>query len=203
MTTTRRPRADAVRNAERIVRAGRAAFHELGADTPLEEVARQAGVGVATLYRHFSGKEQLLRAIVLQQFTEEVEPAIAQALADPDGWHGVVTLLEAAIGMAAREHTTFIAAKDTALLPELAGRYFGPLQTLVRRAQDAGQMRADLEPDDLPRLLTMLVATLRVAQNPELGWRRYLALLLDALRPAAATPLPPAGPRRTRADGCD
>jgi AcrR family transcriptional regulator len=199
MTTSRRPRADAVRNAERLVLAARQAFAELGADVPLEEVARRAGVGVATLYRHFGSKEDLLRAILEHLLDAEVDPALAGALADADPWQGLVTALSAILGLAARERDTFQAVlRSTALLPEVADRLWEPLEQLLRRGQAAGLLRADLTPDDLPRLVVMLVSTLRVAHQAEHGWQRYLALLLDALRPAAAHPLPPAGPSRRR-----
>lgn len=191
----RRLRADAARNAERIVEAARDAFRELGVDVAMEEIARRAGVGVATLYRRFPNKEGLAHAVLEQCFADDVEPAIQLALADQDAWRGMVTLLEAALTMAARNRHIFAAAGDSdAMATGLAARYFAALGTLVRRAQDAGQVRADLQPDDLPRLVFMLIPTLRFVEQPTEGWRRYLALLLDALRPAAATALPPAPP---------
>jgi AcrR family transcriptional regulator len=189
----RQLRADAARNAERIVHAARRTFAELGTDTSLAEIARRAGVGVATLYRHFPSKETLILAIFEWRYAEQVEPAISEALADGDPWQGMVTVLEAALRLAAEEKSTFIAAPDPArVTSELASRFFTALSTIVRRAQQAGLVRADLEPGDLPRLLLMLVSTLGHAEESTQDWPRYLALLLDGVRPAAATPLPPA-----------
>lgn len=188
---TRPLRADAARNAARIVRAARAAFLESGADVALDEVARRAGVGVATLYRRFPSKDDLIRAIIEWRYAERVEPVTTLALADPDPWHGLVATLEAAVTVAAEEDAIFTAARDPArLVAALMRRYFAELATVVRRGQDAGVIRADLVPDDLPPLVFMLISTLRVTEPGGAGWRRYLALLLDALRPGAAGPLP-------------
>ncbi|WP_424528791.1 TetR/AcrR family transcriptional regulator [Sphaerisporangium viridialbum] len=194
MSPTSRPplRADAARNAERLVRAARRAFAESGIDVPLDEVARQAGVGVATLYRRFPSKEELIQAVLESCYAERVEPAISRALSDEDPWRGMVTVLEAALGLAAEEFGILQAARDPAALTSgLESRFFAALATLVERAQEAGLVRADLHRDDLPRLVFMLVSTLRVAERPATGWWRYLALLLDSLRPGAAHPLPP------------
>jgi AcrR family transcriptional regulator len=189
--STRPLRADAARNAERIVRAGRAAFLESGADVALEEVARRAGVGVATLYRRFPSKDDLILAIVEWRYAEQVAPVTTRALADPDPWRGMVATLDAAVTIAAEEQAVFHAARDPArLVGALMTRFFSELATVVRRGQEAGVVRADLTADDLPPLVFMLISTLRVTEPGGAGWRRYLALLLDALRPGSATPLP-------------
>lgn len=189
----RPPRADAARNAGRILESGRLAFAELGPQVRLEEIAKRAGVGVATLYRHYPSKEELISAIFGWQYEEKVEPVVREALADPDPWHAMVMLLEAGLQLAEREAKLFSAAKETgSLLAGLATDYLGTVETVVQRAQDAGQVRADLQPHDLPRLVFMLVSTIRLTPEPNGGWRRYLALMLDALRPDAATELPPA-----------
>jgi AcrR family transcriptional regulator len=190
----RQLRADAARNAERIMREAREAFAELGADVSLEEIARRAGVGVATLYRRFVNKEELIGAIVRWRYDERVQPVVDRALADEDPWRGMVSLLEAAVGMAAEERPVLLAAGDLReVTAPYASRYFPALAAIAGRARERGQVRADLADADLPRLLYMLVATLRLPDGQD-AWRRYLGLLLDALRPTAATPLPPAPP---------
>jgi AcrR family transcriptional regulator len=188
---TRPLRADAARNAERIVRAARAAFAESGTDVALEEVARRAGVGVATLYRRFPSKDDLIRAIVEWRYAEQIEPVVTGALADPDPWHGLVATLDAALTVAAEEHGTIKAARDPRrLVDAIMGRFFPDLATIVRRGQDAGLIRADLLPADLPPLVFMLISTMRLTEPGGTEWRRYLALLLDALRPTSASTLP-------------
>lgn len=194
-SVVRRVRADAARNAQRIVRAAREVFAELGADAQLEEIARRAGVGGATLYRHFASKDELIRAIFRQRFAEQVEPAVRRAVDDADPWRAIVTVLEAALTAAEQERATYAAMRDPAsVVAELASQFFPAFAVIVLRAQAAGLVRDDLRPDDLPRLTMMVISTVSPTA-PEQDWRRSLALLLDALRPTAATPLPPA-PRR-------
>jgi len=192
----RRLRADAVRNAERILRAAGQAFAEVGPEVALEEIARRAEVGVATLYRRFPNKELLVRAILEQRFAEQVQPAIERARTAADPWRGLVSVLEATIAMASREKATLKAAKElSAVTGELVTRLLSGLAEIIRRAQREGVVRADLTPDDLPRIVVMLAATARLSDQPDNeDWRRYLALLLDGCRPAAASPLPPATP---------
>src|SRR3954452_7462424 len=84
--TGERPlRADARRNRERVIEAARSAFAEAGADLPMEEIARRAGVGIGTVYRHFPNKEALLDALVAEQLTLFIERTRA-ALAEDDAW---------------------------------------------------------------------------------------------------------------------
>jgi AcrR family transcriptional regulator len=191
-TPTARPlRADAARNAERIVRAARAAFAESGTDVALDEVARRAGVGVATLYRRFPSKDDLIMAVVEWRYAEFVEPVLKLGVVDSDPWHGLVATLHAVMTVTAEEHATIKAARDPGRLHGLMSEFLADLGTIVRRGQEAGQIRADLTADDVPALVFMLFSTLRLPQG---SWRRYLALLLDGLRPAAASALPVMGP---------
>ena len=193
----RRLRADAARNAERILRAAGQAFGEFGSDASMEQIARRAEVGVASLFRHFPNKEVLVRAILDQRFAEQVQPAIERALTQDDPWLGLVSVLEAAIVLVNHEKNTIKAGRELrGLTGELMARLFAGLTDTMRRVQHAGLVRADLEPDDLPRVVLMLIATTRLSDQPNDDWRRYLALLLDAFRPAAAGPLPPATPLR-------
>ncbi|MEV4015145.1 helix-turn-helix domain-containing protein [Nonomuraea angiospora] len=200
--TERRLRADAARNAERIVRTARAVFADLGPDAPLEEIARRADVRIRTLYNHFPNKADLARAALAQAIAEHLTPAAEQALADNDPLHGLISLIEAAVGLAARELNTLAAARLAgALTAELYTPFYESLTLLARRAQDEGLLRADLVPDDLPRIMAMLTSTLWTMDPGANGWRRYLALMLEGLAPAAAKPLPsPAtllkGPRK-------
>lgn len=187
---SRRLRADAARNVERIVIAARETFAAQGAAAQLDDIARRAGVSEATLYRHFASKEQLVNAVIRQRFAEVVEPAIEHALDGEDAWQAMVTMLEAALSVAVEERGTFAAGGGPGMFVELAARYFDAFAGVLRRAQDAGQVRADLAPEDLPVLTIMLISASHKVREPGDGWRRYLALLLDALRPAAATPLP-------------
>ncbi|MEV0145431.1 MULTISPECIES: helix-turn-helix domain-containing protein [unclassified Nonomuraea] len=188
-------RADAARNYDKIVRAARAVYAERGPDAQLEEIARRAGVGNATLYRHFPDKAALIRAILDQTFAEHIAPVIEEALADDDPRRSLATVLEAALSLAIRERNVLATATNVGALTAKAGaRFFESLTLLTRRGQQAGVIRADLVPEDLLRAIAMLVGVLPTMDPQSDGWRRYLTLVLDALSPAAATPLPPAVP---------
>ena|SRR5437660_8502858 len=107
----------------------------------------------------------------------------------------MVSVLEAALSMAGNETCVLKAAPDIGLVAgELATLLFASLAGLMGKAQSAGLVRADLEPDDLPRLVLMLISTTHLSDRSHEDWRRYLALILDAFRPIAASPLPPASP---------
>lgn len=184
-------RADAARNAERILRTARAVFADLGPDAPLEEIARRADVRIRTLFNHFPNKADLVRAALDQAIAEDLAPAAERALADDDPLHGLLALVEGAMSLAARELNTLAAARNAGTLTaEVSTPFFESLTTLAQRAQDAGLLRADLVPDDLMRIMAMLTSTLWTMEPGTNGWRRYLALIFEGLTPAAAKPLP-------------
>jgi AcrR family transcriptional regulator len=193
MTTTpaARPlRVDAQRNHDRIIGAATRAFAELGLEVPMEEIARRAGVGPATLYRRFANKEQLLQAIYDARIGE-LEATIGAACAEADPWDGLLSGMRALLEAQAR-NIAFVQMLDragelTALKRQLKSRVFAPLLEAFVRAQAAGQLRGDLRPEELPALIGMVAATIPC----DAGWPRYLALLTDALRASDRAPLPP------------
>lgn len=190
-------RTDAARNAERILRSAREVFAESGPDAQLDEIAQHAGVGIRTLYRRFPNKAVLAKAALEQGIAEYIAPAIEQSLLDDDPLRALTSVIDAAMSLAAREHNTLAAARRAgAVLSDAVGPYYASLTLLTRRAQEAGRIRADLVPDDLPRILAMLFSLLWTMDPASDGWRRYLSLILDGLSPAAATPLPEPVPLR-------
>lgn len=195
MDAPRRLRADAARNSERILRAAREIYAERGPGAPLDEIATRAGVGIATLYRRFPSKEAIARAALAQCVTEAISPVIDQALDDEDPRHGLATLLEAVVSMAAGEPGTLVAARSAGVvLSELGTSFFDALTALARRAQQAGMLRADLVPDDLDRIVVMLLSVLWTMDHQSGGWQRYITLILDGLSPTGASLLTPAVP---------
>jgi len=184
-------RADAARNAERILRAARTVYAELGPDAPLEAVARRAGVGERTLYRRFPAKADLVRAALDQSIAEHLMPAIEDARNVDDPLGGLNQLIEAAIGLGAREHHLLTAVhRAGALTADISDSLNQALHELVRRGQEAGRVRADLVADDLPRLMAMLYGVLPTMDSDTDGWRRYVALVLDAISITERKPLP-------------
>lgn len=186
-------RADAARNVGRILRAARDVYAELGADAPLEAVARRAGVGERTLYRRFPAKADLVRAALDQSIAEDLSPVMEEARRTKDPLRGLTQLIEAAISLGSREQNLLTAAhRAGSLTPDISTALNEALDELVRRGQRAGLVRADLVADDLPRLIAMLYSVLSTMDPTSDGWRRYVALVLDAISIDKRQPLPPA-----------
>jgi AcrR family transcriptional regulator len=190
-------RADAARNVERILRAARDVYGELGPDAPMEAVARRAGVGERTLYRRFPAKADLVRAALDQSIAEDLTPAIEEARLAQDPLRGLTQLIEVAISLGARENNLLTAAhRAGALTFDISVSLNEALSDLVDEGQRVGRVRADLVADDLPRLIAMLYSVLATMDSDSDGWRRYAALIIDAISTSDAQPLPPAPPLR-------
>jgi AcrR family transcriptional regulator len=194
-------RADAARNAERILRATRDVYGELGPEAPIEAIARRAGVGERTLYRRFPTKAELVRAALDQCIAEDLTPTIETVRAAADPLDGLVRLIGAAISLGAREHNLLTAARRAGSLTEdVSTPVIETLTELAERGQQAGVIRADLAAADLPRILAMLYAVLQTMDVGSDGWRRYVALLLDAISAGERRPLPPVATLRFEPD---
>ncbi|OBA64050.1 TetR family transcriptional regulator [Mycobacterium sp. 1100029.7] len=190
-------RADAARNVERILRAARDVYAELGPDAPVEAVARRAGVGERTLYRRFPAKADLVRAALDQSIAEDLTPVIESARLATDPLSGLTELIEAAIALGAREHSLLTAARRAgSLSSDISVSLNAALGELVGEGQRVGRVRADLVPDDLPRLIAMLFSVLSTMDAGSDGWRRYVTLVVDAISVNERRPLPPAAALR-------
>ena len=203
--TTKPPlRKDAQRNRDRIIAATRAAFQERGLDVGVDEIARRAGVGMGTLYRHFPTKDALIDAIVDARFAELTEAA-ERALEAADAWDGLRT--------ASSSSAVELQATDRGFKDALAARgrderrvkvareeLHAVIDRLVARGRDEGALRGDIATADVTMILW---ATARIIERtadvaPE-QVHRFLAMHLDGLRPGAVTgPLPadPMSPRQ-------
>jgi AcrR family transcriptional regulator len=190
-------RADAARNAERILRAARDVYDELGPEAPIEAIARRAGVGERTLYRRFPTKAGLIGAALDHCIAEDLTPTIEAVRRADDPLRGLAQLIDAAISLGARERSLLTAAQRAgSLSPDISNSLNEALSELARRGQQAGVVRADLVADDLPRLVAMLYSVLWTMDANSDGWRRYVALLLDAISVGGRRPLPRAAPLR-------
>ncbi|MFC8614826.1 TetR/AcrR family transcriptional regulator [Micromonospora purpureochromogenes] len=178
----RRPkRADARRNYESLIAAAREAFAENGASASLEEVARRAGVGIGTLYRNFPTRQALFEAV----YVEEVRALSRSAadLADLPPWDALVAWLHRFVGYAATKRALAEELlRDSEVFRSCRTEIYIAGEPLMRRAQAAGAVRADISFDDVVRLLSGLT----MAQFPEPEQReRVLGVALDGLRPPA------------------
>jgi AcrR family transcriptional regulator len=199
----RRLRRDAQRNRDAILTAARQVFCDHGLEAPLEEIARRAGVGIATLYRRFPSRVELLDAVLADTLQAHIAVA-EQALATDDPWEGFCFYLEETCRLQAADRGLNDAMGmrfPRASAVEAAWRRLYDLQgQLVARAQRARQLRADLTLEDLAFVTwanTRILQAGRAAGVPE-AWRRHLGLLLDGFRAQRAHPLPrpPLSPRQ-------
>ncbi|MEV0097333.1 helix-turn-helix domain-containing protein [Streptomyces sp. NPDC050738] len=183
-------RADAARNQDAILAAAMEVFRDLGADAPLDEIPRRAGVGRATLYRRFPTREHLFAAILRSQVDALVEAAeIRMAAADP--WQALLEWTSAYedIGAQYRGMNTRI---GTALLEDGSpiGELCTPMKTafdvLFRRAQELARVRLDISSADVLAIISAL------PRDPDTGRARstHLTVVLDGLRPATEAAAP-------------
>jgi AcrR family transcriptional regulator len=180
-----RLRADARRNAERLVAAARAALDEVGLDVTTRDVARRAGVGLGTLYRRVPSLDALMAAILIDTIDEMTELAVRARAAD-DAWAGFAAFAEDFVQLRASSCGLHAAlggggGPDVELRVE---RLRESVRELVRHVQDAGAIRDDIDWADVPFALATAIPadhTLGMAAPPD-QWRRNLAIVLDGLR---------------------
>jgi AcrR family transcriptional regulator len=188
-----RLRRDAERNRERILTAARRLFSETGLAVSHDDVARAAGVGVGTVYRRFPRKEDLLLALFEDQVEQVVQLAeTAGARADP--WRGLYVFLEAVLQMQADDrglHEYLLGSQAPALAGRATERISPVVDDLLTRAKQLGQVRADVEVEDVALVPVLVGAVLDRSRTvaPD-QWRRVLALVMDGFRPPAEGTLP-------------
>ena len=178
-TSLRKPRADAVRNRERVLEAAKAVFSAGGPDASLEAVARRAGVGIGTLYRHFPTREALFEAVyrreveqlgeLSEQLKNEPQPveALRQWLRSNVEFVATKKGMSAALALAAHGKSSELIAFSFERLTKAVG-------ALLERAVEAGEIRADVSPEDL---LRALIGMCYLHDQP--GWQQSVIRLLD------------------------
>jgi len=192
-------RGDAQRNRQALLDAAAEAFAEQGIDVSAGEIARRAGLAKGTLFRHFPAKRDLLGAVVahrmraLRELIEEISEE------RPPGLAAVAELMDLGAAMLAADRSFFDAAmRDAAGEEELTAvklELMAALDELVGAAQRCGELRGDVSGIDLAMLMMAATNTCAPAHEREPTlWRRYLALMIDGLRPEAASELPIALP---------
>jgi AcrR family transcriptional regulator len=186
-------RRDAERNRSLLLAAARELFAERGLEVTMDQIAARAGVGVGTVYRRFGSRDEIIEAL-FEDRMEQVAALAESALRDDDAWAGLSGFLERLIEMQAADrglkellvshvhHCQRVGAARERVIPII--------ERLVHRARESGQLRADASDTDIAPIIVMLGAVADFSQDvqPDL-WRRYLAIVLDGLRPTGA-PLP-------------
>jgi AcrR family transcriptional regulator len=176
--TARRPRVDAVRNRERLLEAAKAVFSAGGPDASLEAVARRAGVGIGTLYRHFPTREALFEAVYrrevehLADLAEQLKGEVAPAEALRRWLRSNVEFVATKKGMSAA--LALAAHSSSELYAYTFDRLTKAVGALLGRAAAAGEIRADISPEDL---LRAFVGMCYMHDQP--GWQASVLRLVD------------------------
>jgi AcrR family transcriptional regulator len=181
----RKPRADSARNRQLLIDTAKQGFSEVGLNLSLEEIARRAGVGIGTLYRHFPSREAVVEAVYRRE-VEQLAEAVPQLLeASPAGealhkWMHLFVDYIATKRVIAPSLAT-AAGRTSALYATSAELITRAVSTLVKRAVASGDVRKDIDPSDLLRALVGVSYG-----NPDAGWeasaRRLVDILMDGLR---------------------
>lgn len=176
----RKPRADAQRNRDKVLDVARDAFTRLGAEASLDDIAKQAGVGAGTLYRHFPTRDELLKAVYHSEVEKlaSAEKKFAEAMPPLEALRAWMLLF-----------VDYIATKKiiAAALNEMVGgpkkmfeasheRIWGAIRGLVNRAIKSGDIRKDLDPIDL---LRALIGVANLSASPD--WQQSARRLVDIL----------------------
>jgi AcrR family transcriptional regulator len=183
----RKPRTDALRNRERILEVAKGAFTRFGADASLDDIARQAGVGAGTLYRHFPTRDALIEAVYRSE-VEKLAAAqykFAETMSPIDALRSWMLLFvdHIAAKQIIASALNSVVGGPSKLYEGSRGMIQGAIDSLVKRAIESGDIRRDLDPFDL---LRALIGVSHVASGP--GWqqsaRRLVDILITGSRPA-------------------
>lgn len=187
-------RKDAQRNRDLLVVAARRLYAARGLDVPLEDVAREAGVSIGTLYNRFPTRGELVEAALAGKVAATLDLA-RTAVTMADAWEGFAWFLAHCCELQAADRgfneLCARALPDTPEIDRLKATGHELVLTIIGNAKRSGQLRADFEEGDLAFVLWSTTTIIRAtaATAPD-AWRRHLALVLDGLRAGAARPLP-------------
>jgi len=175
-------RADARRNYEKVLAAAREAFAEGGESTALEEIARRAGVGIGTLYRHFPNRQALLEALYVNEVEEVCRSAAELDGGDP--WEGLNAWFERLIGYLATKQALAgellnYVGSDAALFRVCRTSLYDAGEPLLTRAQEAGVVRQDVE---FPEVMQMVIGIAKIPAGDPSQVAHILRIALDGLR---------------------
>ena len=185
---TKPRRADAVRNRARVIEAARKCMARNGLDVQMEEIAKKAGVGVGTVYRHFPTKDDLIDALAGDRFVRLAELA-DEALEVADPWEAFSDFMRKAAAIQTEDKAlseVLVSRPDTMRRAAESVNMLDRGARVIRRAQEAGAVRPDARPEDIPMVMCALAgASNHPMSNPD----RYISLIIDGLRAPGTTPL--------------
>jgi len=185
MAQARKPRADSTRNRQLLIDAAKAGFSEVGLNVSLEEIARRAGVGIGTLYRHFPSREAVVEAVYRRE-VEQLAEAVPQLLETSPAGEALHKWMHLFVDYIATKRViapslATAAGRTSALYATSAELITRAVSTLLKCAVASGDVRKDIDPSDLLRALVGVSYG-----NPDAGWeasaRRLVDILMDGLR---------------------
>jgi AcrR family transcriptional regulator len=193
-------RADARRNRDAIVNAAREAFAMHGLQTSLDDIAKCAGVGSGTLYRHFPKRDDLVAAVFTERM-DELARAVDEALRDENPWRGFTVYVKRVCQAQAEDQglaAIFAVGQGGEELADLRNRAYEGFNELIAAAKKSGELREDFTAEDIAALLMANAGIIeRAGTVASDASERFVALALDGFRANGATPAPPAvSPRR-------
>lgn len=204
LSRPRAERSDSVRNRQILTEVAQSVFAAEGLNAPLERIAATAGVGIATLYRHFPSRIQLWEKVLEAPLNSHCE-LLERALANTDSWQGVEDYITSSCALEA-ERGGYLNLMTTRYdgaprLLAIRARIQQQIDDLFSRARDSGSIRPDFTVEDLTYVMlsNSRIAQVTRAVAPH-AWRRNIELFLEAMRPERAHPLrhPPMTPRQVR-----
>ncbi|KZB82218.1 TetR/AcrR family transcriptional regulator [Amycolatopsis regifaucium] len=193
-----RLRADARRNRDQILAAAREIFAAQGAEVPMEEIARAAGVGVGTLYRRFPDRDALIRAVAVDNFDKVLKDAKAAKDQESSNWDALIRLLHQSMELQLSVQLAMVSQRALAILKSdpaikaLRDDLLVVLGDFVQGAQAEGKLRTDVATGDVAMLFAMLLRQMpsKGKEVARMATRRCIGIMIDGLRAGRNEALP-------------
>jgi AcrR family transcriptional regulator len=186
-------RADARRNRAAVIKAARKLFADEGLDAQMPDVAKAAKVGVGTVYRHFPNKDDLIAALAMDRFERLAEKA-REGIEHEDPWQGLCDFIRFAAQIQADDRGLCEVMGSRPEVMDGSARAVGLdklADSLVKRAQRSGDLRKDLQWQDIPLIACGLGRVTQAEMGPGTGrWPRLVEIILDGLRAPGGSKLP-------------
>jgi AcrR family transcriptional regulator len=186
-------RADARRNRDAVIAAAKKLFADQGLDAQMPDIAKAAKVGVGTVYRHFPTKDDLIAALAVERF-ERLAEKVREALEMDDPWEGLCEFVRFAARLQAEDRglcEVMGSRPEVMNASALAVGLDKLTQDMVRRAQRSGDLRKDLDWEDIPMIACSMGSVTQATMGPGTGrWPRLVEIIIAGLRAPGSSKLP-------------
>jgi AcrR family transcriptional regulator len=186
-------RADARRNHDAIIAAAKKLFADEGLDAQMPDIAKAASVGVGTVYRHFPTKDDLIAALAVERF-ERLADKAREGIAAEDPWEGVCEFIRFAANLQADDRglcEVMGSRPEVMNASALAVGLDKLTDEMVKRAQRSGELRKDLDWQDIPMIACSMGSVTQATMGPGTGrWPRLVEIVIDGMRAPGSSKLP-------------